>query len=267
MVLSFATYEATVLPAIYVLGPVFAQEHLDGASSWAWILSARAVGALGVGVVLLRWRPRRPLVASTAVILLDVPFLACLALGLPLPVVIATTAVSSAGLVAADTVWESTFQARVPTEVLSRVSSYESLGPVRSTRSGSLWSGRSPLCSEPVQCSLPHWPARWPSAARCSSARRSAPCDASSPHRPSPPSRPAQAESPTSAESAIGHHRCRRRNDLPPCSAGRRRRDRSTSAPVAETGSQNVGQAWARRCLSPPVLQVTFDEAQDQRHP
>jgi hypothetical protein len=83
-----------------------------------------------VGLVLLRWRPRRPLVAATAVILLEVPFLACLALGLPLPLVIAIAAVSSAGLVAADTVWESTFQARVPSEVLSRVSSYESLGSI-----------------------------------------------------------------------------------------------------------------------------------------
>ena len=130
MVLSFATYQASVLPAIYVLGPVFAQEHLDGASSWAWILSARAIGALLIGVVLLRWRPRRPLVASTLIILLDVPFLACLALGLPLVLVIATAAVSSAGVVAADTVWESTFQARVPADVLSRVSSYESLGSI-----------------------------------------------------------------------------------------------------------------------------------------
>ena len=104
MVLSFATYQATVLPAIFVLGPVFARDHLDGASSWAWILSARAVGAILVGLVLLRWRPRRPLVASTAVILLDIPFLAVLAIGLPLPVVVVTAAVSSAGVVAADTV-------------------------------------------------------------------------------------------------------------------------------------------------------------------
>lgn len=128
MVLSFATYQATVLPAIFVLGPVFARDHLDGATSWAWILSARAVGAILVGLVLLRWRPRRPLVASTAVILLDIPFLAVLAFGLPLPVVVVTAAVSSAGVVAADTVWESTFQARVPQEVMSRVSSYEALG-------------------------------------------------------------------------------------------------------------------------------------------
>jgi predicted MFS family arabinose efflux permease len=130
MVLSFATYQASVLPAIYVLGPVLATRHFDGASSWALVLSARAAGAVLVGLVLLRWRPRRPLVASTAVILLDVPFLACLALGLPLAVVLGTAALSSAGVVAADTVWESTFQARVPADVLSRVSSYESLGSI-----------------------------------------------------------------------------------------------------------------------------------------
>ena len=128
MVLSFASYQATVLPAIFVLGPVLAVEHLDGARSWALVLSARAVGAVLVGLVLLRWRPRRPLVASTAVVLLDVPFLASLALGLPLAVVAGTAALSSAGIVAADTVWESTFQANVPDDVLSRVSSYESLG-------------------------------------------------------------------------------------------------------------------------------------------
>lgn len=104
--------------------------------------------------------PIRQCAVPLSVILLDVPFLACLALGLPLPVVIATAAVSSAGLVAADTVWESTFQARVPTEVLSRVSSYESLGSSAVNPLGSPWSGRSPLCSEPVRCSLPHWPAR-----------------------------------------------------------------------------------------------------------
>ncbi len=160
MVLSFATYQATVLPAIYVLGPVFAQEHLDGASSWAWILSARAIGALVVGVVLLRWRPRRPLVASTAVILLDVPFLACLVSGLPLSLVIATAAVSSAGVFAADTVWESTLQARVPSEVLSRVRSYESLGSISINPVGFALIGGSLACSGPDRCSSTRWSAR-----------------------------------------------------------------------------------------------------------
>lgn len=130
MVLSFASYQATVLPAIFVLGPILADREFDGAATWAVVLSARAVGALLAGAVLLRWRPRRPLVASTAMVLMDIPFLVTLAMGLPVAVVVATAAFSSAGIMAADTVWESTLQARVPRNVLSRVSSYEWLGSI-----------------------------------------------------------------------------------------------------------------------------------------
>ena len=130
MVLSFASYQATVLPAIFVLGPILAQRELDGASSWALVLSARAVGALVAGLVLLRWRPRRPLVASTAVVLLDVPFLLTLAAGLPVSVVVMTAVLSSAGVMAADTLYESTLQAHIPGDVLSRVSSYDWFGSI-----------------------------------------------------------------------------------------------------------------------------------------
>jgi predicted MFS family arabinose efflux permease len=130
MVLSFAVYQATVLPAIFVLGPVLSQRHLDGPASWATVLFARAIGAVLIGLVLLRWRPRRPLVASALIILLDLPFLAALIGGLPLAAVAAFAALSSAGVVAADTVWESTLQREVPSSLLSRVSSYESLGSI-----------------------------------------------------------------------------------------------------------------------------------------
>ncbi len=128
MVLGFASYQATVLPAIFVLGPILAEQKLDGAASWAVVLSARAVGALVIGLVLLRWRPRRPVLASAAVILLDVPFLLALAAGLPVAVVAVAAAVSSAGVMAADTLWESALQENVPENVLSRVSSYDWFG-------------------------------------------------------------------------------------------------------------------------------------------
>ena len=130
MVASFASYQATVLPAIFVLGPILAQKHFDGASSWALVLSARAVGALVAGALLFGWRPRKPLVASTALVLLDVPFLVILALGLPMPLVVVAAAISAAGVMAADAIWESTLQAGVPGEVLSRVSSYDWFGSI-----------------------------------------------------------------------------------------------------------------------------------------
>jgi Transmembrane secretion effector len=130
MVLSFATYQATVLPAIYVLGPVLAERDFSGASTWAVVLSARAVGALAAGAVLLRWRPRLPLVVSAALVLLDIPFLLALAVGFPVAVVIVGAVISSAGVIGADTLWESTLQERVSPDVLSRVSSYDWFGSI-----------------------------------------------------------------------------------------------------------------------------------------
>jgi MFS family permease len=128
MVASFAAYQATVLPAIFVLGPVLSEENLNGATSWALVLSARAIGALVAGMLLLRWRPRRPLVTASTMVLLDVPFLLSLAFGAPVAVVALSAVISSAGVLGSDTVWESTLQANVPADVLSRVSSYDWFG-------------------------------------------------------------------------------------------------------------------------------------------
>lgn len=136
MVLSFSTYQATVLPAIFVLGPILADRELGGASAWAVVLSVRAVGAVAVGAVLLVWRPRRPLVASTLIILLDVPFLLGLGVGAPLALVAVAGAFSAAGVVAADTLWETALQENVPSEVLSRVSSYDWLGSLAMNPAG-----------------------------------------------------------------------------------------------------------------------------------
>lgn len=129
MVVSFAIYQASVLPAIFLVGPVLADSPGGaGAAGWAVVLSARAVGSLLVGFLLVRWRPVRPLVASTVLILLDVPFLAALALDVPVWALAVTGALSAAGIVCADTLWESQLQTRIPDEAISRVSSYDWLG-------------------------------------------------------------------------------------------------------------------------------------------
>ena len=128
MVTSFAVYQATVLPAIFVLGPAIADADLGGAGAWALILSCRSVGGLLGGAALLRWRPRRPMVASSLLMLLDAPFLIALATGGPLWLCAATSVLSAAALVASDTLWETTLQERVPQQALSRVSAYDWLG-------------------------------------------------------------------------------------------------------------------------------------------
>jgi MFS family permease len=127
MVISFAIYQATVLPAIYVVGPRVAESTI-GVAGWAAVLAARSAGALVAGVPLLSWRPRRPLLLAAALLLLDVPFLVALVYHGSLVVLMLSAAVAAAGLNAADTLWATALQERVPADALARVSSYDWLG-------------------------------------------------------------------------------------------------------------------------------------------
>jgi MFS family permease len=130
MIGSFAIYQATVLPAVFVVGPLVAEDNFSGATTWAAIMSARAVGALIAAAVTLSWLPRRPLVASAALGCLEIPFLVLLATGGSIPVLLALAVISTVGLIAAETLWETTLQNEVPRDLLSRMSSYDWLGSV-----------------------------------------------------------------------------------------------------------------------------------------
>lgn len=112
-----------------VIGPVIANDELGGAVPWSWILAGEATGTLLGGLVAMRWRPRRPILAAVLAntITLPVPFL-CLGLGAPLAVDIATMAAAGFGFGVFAVMWATTMQLRVRPEALSRVSSYDALG-------------------------------------------------------------------------------------------------------------------------------------------
>ena len=111
-----------------VLGPYVVKQHYNGALSWGFIGGASGVGAVIGGLVALRARPRRIVLASC---LWAVPYgIPTLALGLllPLPVVVAAAFVQGFGLALHLTLWFTAFQQQVPDSARSRVSSYDSLG-------------------------------------------------------------------------------------------------------------------------------------------
>ena len=112
----------------FVLGPIIAKRELGGAPAWAAITTAWSVGALLGGLLALRFRPRKPLAASCVsawpIILQPLAF----GLGLPLPVLIAVSALSGAGIAVHLALWFTVFQQQVPPEAMSRVSSYDSFG-------------------------------------------------------------------------------------------------------------------------------------------
>ncbi|HJS97164.1 MAG TPA: MFS transporter, partial [Solirubrobacteraceae bacterium] len=111
-----------------VLGPVVAHLDLGGAAAWGVVMSAQGVGTIAGGIYALRARPRRPmLIVAVTSPLFGVP-LAALALGLSVPFIAVGALLSGLGLMLGNTLWETTLQRHVPSESLSRVSSYDWFG-------------------------------------------------------------------------------------------------------------------------------------------
>lgn len=128
IVAQFAVVNAVEQGSQNVLGPVIAKEHLGGATGWGFVLTAGSLGLLAGGVVLLRLRPERPLLAATLGFLLTIPFLLALSIPAPLALVIAAAALAGIGIEVFSILWDTTLQQEIAQEKLSRVSSYDALG-------------------------------------------------------------------------------------------------------------------------------------------
>jgi MFS family permease len=137
----FAWIVAIISAANSVLGPVVARAHLGGARGWGAIVAAQAVGAVAGGIVMIRFRPQRMLLAAT----LAVPMLAVFLFALALPV--GTTVVAAAAFAAGVAVevfgvnWATTMQQEIPPAMLSRVSAYDALGSFAMAPAGTAVAG------------------------------------------------------------------------------------------------------------------------------
>src|SRR5262245_3781557 len=127
-VLQFGFVNAIQLGVEGVLGPAIANDHLGGAAAWGLILTAESIGLILGGLILLRLRPQRMLLAATLGYLLTVPFLLGLAGPAPLVVLVVVAALAGIGTETFGILWETTFQQEIPEEKYSRVSSYDALG-------------------------------------------------------------------------------------------------------------------------------------------
>jgi MFS family permease len=124
--MQFAVLNAAVTAGLTVLGPLVAKRDL-GAEAWSVIVASGALGTVLGVLVAIRIRPSRPmLVAALSMFMAAPPFL-LLGLGAPVSVVAAAAFVSGVCLDIAGVLWCTALQRHVPTEVLSRVSSYGTL--------------------------------------------------------------------------------------------------------------------------------------------
>jgi MFS family permease len=111
-----------------VLAPLVAKESLGGAGAFGAIVAGEAVGLLIGGLIALRWRPQRPLVAGLLAGLGAPIFLAALAAPAPLPLVVLAAVPSGIGFELFNVFWITAMQQHIPPERLARVTSYDALG-------------------------------------------------------------------------------------------------------------------------------------------
>jgi hypothetical protein len=128
MILAFGAFQFAFFPSYLVLGPIVARDHLGGASAWAGVLTAQAVGGLTGGMIAVRLRVTRPLVAMNLVILGAVAELALLAAAAPLALIVVAAFTAGLGFALSDPLWLTTLQRLIPDDQIGRVSSFDWLG-------------------------------------------------------------------------------------------------------------------------------------------
>ena len=129
LVVYVSLYFLITYAPFFVLGPYVAKHSMDGARSWAFVVTGEGIGALLGGLMGIRWRPRgRPMV--TTGLLLMVTAAQNLVLAFHPATVLLTLAATGAGFAFAlgSVVWDTTLQRKVPAEKLARVASYAWMG-------------------------------------------------------------------------------------------------------------------------------------------
>jgi MFS family permease len=118
------------LAPYFVLGPLVVREHLDGAPDWGLMMAASAAGGIAGGALVLRWRPRRPLVPAYAGMLAVPLAIVTLVPPLPLPLLMLGASLLAMSVVVGNTFWSTMEQQHVPADVLGRVDSVAWTGSI-----------------------------------------------------------------------------------------------------------------------------------------
>ncbi|MEV6766769.1 MFS transporter [Streptomyces sp. NPDC051105] len=128
MVCQLALANVCIAGGFSVLGPIVATDHLGGASAWATVLTAQAIGFAVGSLIALHLRPRRPVRAAALFTLGFVPPFICLAGAAPVRVIAPAMFVTGMCVSLYDVTFQTALQKHIPPESMSRVMSYDSFG-------------------------------------------------------------------------------------------------------------------------------------------
>jgi hypothetical protein len=140
VVLAFSFANAAQAAGWHTLGPVVA-DRTFGPSGWGFVLAAQTAGMFAGALVLLHFRPRRPLFFGCAAILLWVPMLVVLAVEPRLTLLLPVAFVAGLGFEAFGVFWDLSLQQNVPSDRLARVYSFDAVGSYAMIPIGQLAAG------------------------------------------------------------------------------------------------------------------------------
>ncbi|GLV75741.1 MFS transporter [Streptomyces hygroscopicus] len=130
IVVQFSVVNAVVGAAEAVFGPLVAEDHLGGARPWGFALAAFGAGTILGGLLMMRWRPQRLLLAGSLCVLpLALPS-AALAVPVPVPALIAVMFLVGVTIEVFGVSWLTALHQEIPEDKLSRVSAYDWFGSV-----------------------------------------------------------------------------------------------------------------------------------------
>lgn len=130
VVIGFALVNGAESAALNVLGPIVAERSLGGAAVWGLVLAASGVGLVLGAIIALRYRPTHPIrVGILATFPLALP-VALLAIEAPWPLIALGILVASMGIELFGVLWDTSLQAHVPNDVLSRVAAWDAVGSI-----------------------------------------------------------------------------------------------------------------------------------------
>lgn len=130
IIASFGLFQLTYFPALLVLGPTVAKDHLGGAAGWGTLIAVEAIGAVAGGLLALRVRVARPLVVGELAVVPSGFLLLALAVPLPLVSIAAVGFAVGMGFALGENLYVTAFQRNLPEHALSRISSYDWFGSV-----------------------------------------------------------------------------------------------------------------------------------------
>jgi MFS family permease len=128
IVAQFSVVNALFVATESVYGPLVAESDLGGARPWGVALAAWGVGTLAGGLMMMRWKPRRMLLAGTLGIFpLALP-MAALAVPVAWQALCLATFAAGVGVEVFGVSWMLTLRQEIPDELMARVTAYDWLG-------------------------------------------------------------------------------------------------------------------------------------------